>query len=55
MKKMITRLSFTDFDGKAFMDKVDSNIDINEEIIHKLAPRVVEGVKGLNLGQIVKN
>ena len=46
-KKMITRLSFTDFDGKAFMDKVDSNIDINEEIIHKLAPRVVEGVKRL--------
>ncbi len=46
-KRMITRLSYTDFDGNIFMNKVDSNIDINEEIIHKLAPRVVEGVKRL--------
>ena len=46
-KRMIVRLSFTDFDGKKFMDEYEKNPDINDEIIKKLAPKVVEGVDKL--------
>ena len=46
-KRMIVRLSFTDFDGKKFMDEYEKNLDINDEIIKRLAPKVVEGVDKL--------
>ena len=46
-KRMIVRLSFTDFDGKKFMDEYEKNPEINEEIIKRLAPKVVEGVDKL--------
>ena len=46
-EKMIARLSFTDFDGKKFMDEYEKNPDINNEIIKRLAPKVVEGVDRL--------
>ncbi|MFL2891218.1 MAG: pyridoxal phosphate-dependent aminotransferase [Candidatus Pelagibacter sp.] len=46
-KRMIVRLSFTDFDGKKFMDEYEKNPDINDEIIKRLAPKVVEGVDKL--------
>ena len=46
-KRMIVRLSFTDFDGKKFMDEYEKNPDINNEIIKRLAPKVVEGVDRL--------
>ena len=45
-KRMLARLSFTDFDGKNFMEKsVNKNIKDNELI--NLAPKVVEGINRL--------
>ena len=41
--RMLSRLSFTDFDGNEFMKKTH-NEKINNEIIEKFAPKVVEGV-----------
>ena len=46
-EKMLARLSFTDFDGKNFMDKIQNNQKIDNSLIYKLAPRVVEGVDKL--------
>ena len=46
-KKMLARLSFTDFDGKNFMEKLENkNLKIND-LIKNLAPKVVEGVDKL--------
>tara|TARA_Y100001935_G_C17266962_1_gene489708 strand:- start:167 stop:787 length:621 start_codon:yes stop_codon:yes gene_type:complete len=45
--KMITRLSFTDFDGQKFMDQINENQNIDNETIKKLAPKIVEGVNNL--------
>ena len=45
--KMLVRLSFTDFDGQEFMDKVSENQNIDDDIINKFAPKVVEGVNKL--------
>ena len=42
-KKMIARLSFTDFDGKNFLNKINIDTKINEELLLKYAPMVVEG------------
>ncbi len=46
-KKMLTRLSYTDFDGGNFLKNNFNKDTINEEIIEKYAPNVVEGVKKL--------
>ena len=43
--KMITRLSYTDFDGKNFMSKISSDTSIDEKLINKFAPKIIEGVK----------
>ena len=43
--KMITRLSYTDFDGKNFMSKISSDTIIDEELINKFAPKITEGIK----------
>jgi aspartate aminotransferase len=45
--KMIARLSFTDFDGQKFMNKIKVNQIIDNDHISKFAPRVVEGVNRL--------
>ena len=45
--KMIARLSYTDFDGKNFMSKINFDTNIDEELIKKYAPKVVEGTKRL--------
>ncbi len=45
--KMLTRLSFTDFDGQKFMDQIEDNQVIDDEKIRKLAPNIVEGVDKL--------
>ncbi len=45
--KMIARLSFTDFDGKKFMSQINLNTTVNEDLIKKFAPKVVEGTKRL--------
>ena len=42
--RMLTRLSFTDFDGERFMKHIDDNQEIVTNDIKKLAPKVAEGV-----------
>jgi len=46
-KKMLARLSFTDFDGEEFMNKIEDNQKIDNEEINKFAPKIVEGVDKL--------
>ena len=43
-KRMIARLSFTDFDGHEFMNGIKDGKKIDNDLILKLAPKVVEGV-----------
>ena len=46
-KRMIVRLSFIDFDGYAFMKSVSDTENIDDNLIFKFAPKVVEGTKKL--------
>ena len=46
-KKMLARLSFTDFDGQEFMSQTQNEQEIDKNIILKLAPRIAEGVNML--------
>ena len=46
-KKMLARLSFTDFDGKEFMNNIKNEKKIDNDLILKLAPKVVKGVDKL--------
>ena len=43
-KKMIARLSFTDFDGNNFIEEYERDYVINDKLISRCAPKVVEGV-----------
>ena len=52
-KKMLTRLSYTDFDGVEFFRNVTNCKMIDDEMIKKYAPNVVEGV--FKLSNWVKN
>jgi aspartate aminotransferase len=45
--KMLARLSFTDFDGQEFMNKIADNQKIDNDEINKFAPKIVEGVDKL--------
>ena len=47
-KKMLTRLSYTDFDGTEFFRNVTNCSQIDDELIKKFAPNVVEGVSKLS-------
>ena len=46
-KKLIVRVSFTDFDGENFMNEYENNRIINDDLIKKLAPKIVAGVDKL--------
>ena len=46
-ERMIARLSFTDFDGHVFMKSVLDTKNINDNLISKFAPNIVEGVNKL--------
>ena len=46
--KMLTRLSYTDFDGTEFFRNVTNCKMIDDEMIKKYAPNVVEGVSKLS-------
>ena len=50
LNKMLTRLSYTDFDGTKFLKNTftDDKI-INDDFIEKYAPNVVGGVKKLSI------
>ncbi len=45
--KMLARLSFTDFDGDLFFKNINSSKKLDDDIIKKYAPNVVEGTKKL--------
>ena len=45
--KMLARLSFTDFDGQNFMNQTQNGKKIDDDLISKLAPKIVEGVDKL--------
>ena len=47
-KKMLTRLSYTDFNGLEFFNNVSDCNHIDDDMIKKFAPNVVEGVHKLS-------
>ena len=46
--KMLTRLSYTDFDGKKFLENVNTTNQLEDEVIEKYAPNIVEGTEKLS-------
>ncbi len=46
-KRMLARLSFTDFDGKNFMQEYKKNKNLDNASVKNLAPKVAEGVDRL--------
>ena len=44
---MLTRLSYTDFDGENFLKNYDGSNNLDDDFIKKFAPNVVEGTKRL--------
>ena len=47
-KKMLARLSYTDFDGIKFFENVKNYNSISEEMVKTYAPNIVEGVTKLS-------
>ena len=47
-KRMLTRLSYTDFDGTKFFKNVSNYNSISDHMIEKYAPNVVAGAKALS-------
>jgi len=45
--KLIARLSFTDFDGKVFMNSLTEKNELDNSLVDKFAPKIVEGTKRL--------
>ena len=45
--KLIARLSFTDFDGKEFMNNLPEIKNLDSSLVNKFAPKIVEGTKRL--------
>jgi len=45
--RMLARLSFTDFDGQEFMNKIEDNQKIDNDCIANLAPKIIEGLDKL--------
>ncbi len=45
--KMLARLSYTDFDGEKFLKNIDGSKNLDDDLIKKYAPNVVEGTKRL--------
>ena len=43
--KMLARLSYTDFDGAAFLNNTLGSKKLDNEVLEKYAPNIVEGVK----------
>ena len=47
-KKMLARLSYTDFNGDEFFNSISNHNSISDEMIKRYAPNVVEGVTKLS-------
>ena len=46
-KKMLARLSFTDFEGKTLMENFKLGKTQNKDLVKNFAPKIVEGTKRL--------
>ena len=46
-KKMTARLSFTDFNGQEFMKNISQSQKIDQDVLLKYAPKIIEGVEKL--------
>ena len=46
-KRMLARLSFTDFNGHDFMKNIKGEKKIDNDLISKFAPKIVEGTDKL--------
>ena len=46
-KKMLARLSFTDFNGQKFMNEIKDAEKVDIDMINEFAPKIVEGVDKL--------
>ncbi len=46
-KRMLARLSYTDFDGENFMKNTVHNEEINDDMIKKYAPKIIKGTSRL--------
>jgi aspartate aminotransferase len=46
-KRMLARLSFTDFNGQDFMKNIKGEKKIDNDLILKFAPKIVEGTDKL--------
>ena len=46
-KKMLARLSYTDFDGDFFLKNISSGKKLDDDLVKKYAPNVVEGTHKL--------
>jgi len=47
--KMLARLSYTDFDGTEFLENISKDCIIDNDIIEKYAPNVVNGIEKLSI------
>ena len=45
---MVTRLRFADFDGKKFLEGINTHNQLEDEVIEKYAPNVVKGIEELS-------
>ena len=46
-RKLIVRLSFTDFDGQVLINEYEKNYKLDDDLIIKFAPKIAEGVDKL--------
>ena len=46
-KKMLTRLSYTDFDGSNFLANITGSKKLDNAVVKKYAPNIVDGVSAL--------
>ena len=46
---MLTRLSYTDFDGAEFLNNISNEKIIGDDLIEKYAPNVANGIKRLSI------
>jgi aspartate aminotransferase len=47
VEKMISRISYTDFDGKNFLSNINLDTKIDDDLIKNFAPKIIEGTKRL--------
>ena len=48
-KRMLARLSYTDFDGSNFLKNTTGSKKLDKAILEKFAPNIVEGVERLKM------